>query len=207
LTLEFTGALFAGNGAKLPKGQDPTISAANAFLIAFQYYWISFLVVLLCSMIFLQLVRKKRRADLFDWLGMTTRSIGCLISLALFGITFKKHDGKPGTVSHTVGNLLLGPGLVPFVVVILFVILSVDQLSRIFCNWRLKRKGLYVEPEEHGHGHEEHSHGHVEHSHTEDHKSPISVAVTEITPAPGYSPVPNYDTGYPPQTHPAHQQY
>lgn len=104
-------------------------------------------------MIFLQLVRKSRKADLFDYLGMLTRSVGVLISVALFGYTFKTHNGIPGTVSNTVANFLAGPMVVPIVTLLLFGILSVDQFSRKFCNWVLKRKGLYVEPAGHGYGH------------------------------------------------------
>lgn len=200
LVLEFTGALFAGNGAKLPKGKNPTLLAASAFKIAFQYYWMAFACVLVCSMIFLQLVRKSRKADLFDYLGMLSRVLCVFISVALFGYTFKTHNGIPGTVSNTVANLLEGPMIVPIVTLLLFGILSVDQFSRKFCNWRLKRKGLYVEPAGHGHGHEEH--GHDGHSDS-DYKEPVS-AVTEVH-TPGYAPVPaGPPYGYPP---PARFQY
>lgn len=175
LVLEFTGALFAGNGAKIPKGLDPTLAAAGAFRIAFQYYWMAFAIVLVCSMIFLQLVRKSRKADTFDYLGMLTRAGAAVISVALFGYTFKTHNGIPGTVSNTVSNLLEGPMVVPIVTLMLFGILIIDQISRTFCNGRLKRQGLYVEPAEHG-----------EHSH-HDLKGAVS-AVREVHSS-GYAPV------------------
>ncbi|QDS75713.1 hypothetical protein FKW77_008036 [Venturia effusa] len=179
LVLEFTGAIFAGNGAKLPKGLDPTLAASSAFRIAFQYYWVAFAVVLICSMIFLQLVRKSRKADIFDHVGMVTRTIGVLTSTILFGYTFKTHKGIPGTVSNTVAKLLEGPMIVPIVTLLLFVILGMDQLARSYCNRKLKKLGLYVEPAGHGHGHDEH--GHDGHSH-HDHKAYMSSGTEMHTP-------------------------
>ncbi|KAE9983220.1 hypothetical protein BLS_009029 [Venturia inaequalis] len=156
LVLDFTGALFAGNGAKIPKELNPTLAASGAFKIAFQYYWMAFAVVLICSILFLRLVRKSRKADLFDNLGMITRAGAAVVSIALFGYTFKTHNGIPGTVNNAVSELLGGLTVVPLVTLALLGILSVDQLSRKYCNRKLKRQGLYVEPPAHGYVHEEH---------------------------------------------------
>jgi hypothetical protein len=150
LVNQFTGALFQANGAKLPKEIDPTVSSAHAFLIAYQNFWISFAIVLFCSMVFLRLVRSKDKADLFDWVSMLTRSLGVAICMVLFGVTFKKHEKMPNTVSNTVGNLLKGPFAVPIAVVILFGILGIDQLARMYCNWKLKDKRVIMDDEVRG---------------------------------------------------------
>jgi hypothetical protein len=159
LVLDVTGGLFQANGAKLPKGTDPSLTVESAFLTVYEYYWASWIVLFLCSNVFLYLVHKDKKTDLFDWIANITRFIGTVICGGLFGVAFKTHNGKPGTVSYTVRTILGGPYAVPIVVTILFIILSFDQLARIYCNWSLARRGL-LPPEEPEHGHEEHGHEH-----------------------------------------------
>jgi hypothetical protein len=162
LVLDVTGGLFQANGAKLPKGSDPSLSVEHAFLTVYEYYWASWIVLFLCSMVFLYLVHKDKKTDVFDWIANLTRFAGLVICAGLFGIAFKTHNGQPGTVSYTVSLILGGPYAVPIVVIILFVILSFDQLARIYSNWSLARRGL-LPPEEPEHGHGEH--GHDDHEH------------------------------------------
>lgn len=99
-------------------------------------------------------MHKDKKTDLFDWIANLTRFAGLVICAGLFGVAFKTHNGVSGTVSATVRNVLGGPYAVPIVIVILFVIVSFDQLARIYCNWSLARRGL-LPPEE-----SEHEHGH-----------------------------------------------
>jgi hypothetical protein len=159
LVLEVTGGLFQANGAKLPKGSDPALSVEHAFLTVYEYYWASWIVLLLCSNVFLYLVHKDKKTDLFDWVANLTRFAGVVICAGLFGVAFKTHNGQPGTVSATVRTILGRPYAVPIVVTMLFVILSLDQLACVFCNWNLARRGL-LPPEEPEHGHEDHGHEH-----------------------------------------------
>lgn len=170
LVMEVTGALFQANGAKLPKNgenSDPSVSVEHAFLTVYEYYWASWITLFTCSIIFLYLVHKDKKTDLFDWIANLTRFAGLVVCTGLFAIAFKTHNGIPGTVSETVRTVLGGPYAVPIVVVILFVILSFDQLARIYCNWSLARRGLLPSEEsehEHGHDHHDHEHdsGHIE---------------------------------------------
>ncbi|KAE9966305.1 hypothetical protein BLS_007106 [Venturia inaequalis] len=170
LVMEVTGGLFQANGAKLPKNganSDPSASVEHAFLTVYEYYFASWITLFTCSIIFLYLVHKDKKTDVFDWFANLTRFAGLLICTGLFAVAFKTHNGIPGTVSDTVRTILGGPYAVPIVVVILFVILSCDQLARIYCNWSLARRGLLPPEEpEHGHGHDDHDHeddsGHVE---------------------------------------------
>lgn len=170
LVMEVTGGLFQANGAKLPKNganSDPSVSVEHAFLTVYEYYWASWITLFTCSIIFLYLVHKDKKTDLFDWIANLTRFAGLVVCTGLFAVAFKTHNGIPGTVSATVRTVLGGPYAVPIVVVILFVILSLDQLARIYCNWSLARRGLLPPEEpEHGHGHDDHDHehdsGHIE---------------------------------------------
>jgi hypothetical protein len=181
LVLDVTGALFQANGAKLPKGTDPTLSVEHAFLTVYEYYWASWIVLFLCSNIFLYLVHKDKKTDLFDWIANITRFAGAAICATLFAIAFKTHNGQPNTVSATVRTIMGGPYAVPIVAVILFVILSLDQLASIFCNWNLARRGL-LPPEEPEHGHDEHGHEHEHDSgpievlgHEDDHEMKVGL--------------------------------
>ncbi|KAE9987055.1 hypothetical protein EG328_003837 [Venturia inaequalis] len=171
LVMEVTGGLFQANGAKLPKtgaNSDPSASVEHAFLTVYEYYFASWITLFTCSIIFLYLVHKDKKTDVFDWLANLTRFAGLFICTGLFAVAFKTHNGIPGTVSDTVRTILGGPYAVPIVVVILFVILSCDQLARIYCNWSLARRGLLPPEEpEHGHGHDDHDH--------EDDSGPIEV--------------------------------
>jgi hypothetical protein len=140
LSIDFLGGLFLQNSEEIPEGLDAATSAGSEFGTVYLYFWISFVVVLFCSMIFLQLVRKKRKADLFDSVGMTTRSLGCIVCMILIILGCKENADRAL-------SLLSGPYIVPIVVLILFGVLSGDQFSRIFCNWRLKHKGLLPDEE------------------------------------------------------------
>jgi hypothetical protein len=91
------------------------------------------IVYTIINKVFLQLVRKKRKAGLFDLVSMTTRSFGCVVYITLFDLASRKND-------ESAIGILLGPHLVPIAVFVLFGILCGDQFSRIFCNWRLKDK-------------------------------------------------------------------
>jgi hypothetical protein len=139
---------------RLPKEKDPSDLAFSAYSTVYIYFWFSFAIILLCSMAFLQLVRKQRKADVFDYASMSIRAVCCFICLVLFGLGFS-------ATNETASNLILGPYIVPVIVFMFFGILSVDQLSRIYANRQLKQMGLYPDDDaaEHGHGHE-HNHDH-----------------------------------------------
>jgi hypothetical protein len=172
LSFDFLGALFLDNGEEVPKDSSAAESAGTQFETVYFYFWISLTVVLLCSMVFLQLVRKKRRADLFDWVGMTTRSLGCVVCITLFSLAFTK-DGDSEI------RLLFGPYIVPIAVFILFGVLCGDQISRVLCNWRLKRKGLLMDEELKGY---EHQHEHSDQS-LEEHPQYVGLIGHENTSA------------------------
>jgi hypothetical protein len=181
LVTDFLGALFQTDGEEVLKGANAAFSAVSQYTTVYYYFWISLLCVLICSMIFLQLVRKKRKADLFDFVGMITRSLGCIICIVLVSLASRENNDVQG-------SLLTGPYIVPIAVLILFGVLCGDQFSRVFCTWRLKRQGPFPDGELRGHGHQ---HEHGERLHEEGSKYTAFIAREDTSTAsmlaPGFS--------------------
>jgi hypothetical protein len=119
------------------------------------YYWACFCGLILCLICFLFLIRR-HRVDLFDFTSIISRFIVLGVGGALLGLFADK---------ERLYQVLATPMLLPICVILLFLILVVDKLSAIWCNWRLKKSGqpYALEVEEHGHGggHEAHAHGEV----------------------------------------------
>ncbi|KAJ4368890.1 hypothetical protein N0V83_005972 [Neocucurbitaria cava] len=168
-----SNGLYAGLGMKLPidklEEYTPLEVAVEGWRLVYLYYWSSFCLLIACLIIFLFLIRR-HKADLFDFTSVITRFIVFGIGgamMALMGNDVKLY------------NAISSPALLPICVFLLFLILVIDKLSSVWCNWRLKKSGqtYALEYEEHGH-HEHHSshgsghgeihesgplHGHVAH--------------------------------------------
>jgi len=100
---------------------------------------------------------RRHKADLFDFTSVISRTIVLGVGAALLGLIADKER-----LYAALGT----PMLLPICVLLMFMVLCIDKLSAIWCNWRLKKSGqpyaLEVEEHEHGHGH---GHGHDEHDH------------------------------------------
>jgi low temperature requirement protein LtrA len=147
--------LFVGLGMKLPvdklKKYTPLDIAIRAWKIVYMYYWGSFCTVIVCLIIFLILIRR-HKADLFDYTSIIFRSLVLGVGAAMMALL---------AVPMRLYNAISSPALLPICVILLFLILCVDKMSALWCNWRLKKSGqpyaleFHEEHEHHG-GHDEH---------------------------------------------------
>ena len=150
-----TNGMYTGLGMKIPvdKLEDfsPLKIGLKGFELVYLYYWSSFCLLLICLIIFLFLIRR-HKADLFDFTSVISRFLALGVGgamLALMADTNRLH------------RMVESPWLLPICVIILFVILVIDKLSSIYCNWQVQKSGkpYALEFEEHGH----HGHGHSPH--------------------------------------------
>lgn len=155
-----SNGLYVGLGMKLPvkklEEYEPLEIALNSWKLVYMYYWICFCVLMLCLIVFLLMIRR-HRADLFDFTSVISRTLALGVGAALLGLIANKQQ---------LYGALSTPMLLPICVILMFLILVIDKLSALWCNWRLKKSGqpyaLEVE-EEHGHGgsHHDTEHGSV----------------------------------------------
>ncbi|KAF2036067.1 hypothetical protein EK21DRAFT_106173 [Setomelanomma holmii] len=146
-----SNGMYLGLGIKLPVKKleewDPLDIAVESWELVYMYYWSCFCALILCLIIFLILIRR-HKADLFDFTSIISRCLVLGVGAALLAVIANK------TRLHAV---LSTPWLLPICVILLFLVMTTDKLSAIWCNWRLKKSGqpyaLEVEEHEHEHGH------------------------------------------------------
>lgn len=154
-----TNGMYLGLGIKLPVNKledyEPLEIAVDSWQLVYMYYWSCFCALIFCFIIFLILIRR-HRADLFDFTSIISRCLVLGVGGALLAVIANK---------NRLHSVLGTPWLLPICVILLFLIMVVDKLSAIWCNWRVKKSGqpyaLEVEEHEHGHGGHEDKHGEV----------------------------------------------
>jgi len=150
--------VYQGIGMKikpeLMEKQYSTQIALQSWKIVYLYYWVSFSLLIACSIVFLFLIRR-HRADVFDFVSIIIRLIACAVGIVLIALI---------TNEEALYTVLASPALLPLVLVLLCLILFFDKISAMFCNWRLKKSGepyaLEYHDEHHGHGGDHGDHGH-----------------------------------------------
>lgn len=141
-------------GMKVSMEQEPYLVLLQSWRVVYIYFWASLFVIFACIIAFLCLIRaRKARFDLFDASSIGGR-IAMLSLCFLFGCL----------AADSVYFEFLASGMVlPAGMLMLGLCLAVDHLTRVFCNWRLRRQG-YEPPVELLHGHAHHDSGHHRHS-------------------------------------------
>ncbi len=160
---DLSNGLYVSLGMKLPASKlakyTPLDIAVKGWKIVYMYFWASFALVILSSIVFLFLIRR-HKADLFDYTSVISRTLVLGASGAMMALYV--NDERLYTA---IGSAYL----LPIAVVLMFIILVVDKATSVFCNWRLKKSGQpyaleFHEEEHHGEGHGHgHGHGHGEH--------------------------------------------
>ncbi|KAF2263367.1 hypothetical protein CC78DRAFT_273413 [Lojkania enalia] len=160
LTIGMFNAVYQGLGMKLPidklEKKDAAEIAIHSWKVVYIYYWISFCMLVACSVGFLFLIRR-HRVDLFDFVSVISRLIALVIGFILIALV-ASDDALYG--------FLGSPGVLPACLSLLFLILFFDKLSAVFCNWRLKKSGkpyALEESPDHHHHHKKHAHESSEH--------------------------------------------
>lgn len=161
MSIDMFDGVYVGLGMKLPadKLEKHTASeiALKSWKLVYLYYWVSFCILMACSLAFLVLIRRHRR-DLFDFVSIGSRTLSLIIGAILCAM-----------ITNEVGlyQFLRSPAVLPVCLSLIFLVLCFDKLSAVFCNWHLLHSGerYAKEHEEHGH-HEGHgdAHEHAEHA-------------------------------------------
>lgn len=159
MSIDMFDGVYVGLGMKLPadklEKQTAYEIALKSWKLVYMYYWVSFCMLIACSVLFLILIRRHRH-DLFDFVSIGTRMFALIIGAILCAL-----------VGNEVGlyQFLGSPGVLPVCLSLIFLILCCDKLSAELCNWRLLRSGqpYAKEYEVHGHGHGD-THEHAEHA-------------------------------------------
>lgn len=151
--------VYVGLGMKLPidklEKYQPIQVATQGWWLVYMYYWACFCAMMLCLIVFLLLIRR-HKADLFDFTSVISRTIVLGVGAALLGLIADK---------ERLYAALATPMLLPICVILMFLVLCIDKLSCVWCNWRLKKNGqpYALEVEEHEHGGHEHHDDHTPH--------------------------------------------
>lgn len=151
MSIDMFNGVYVGLGMKLPadklEKQTAYEIALKSWKLVYLYYWVSFCMLIACSILFLVLIRRHRH-DLFDFVSIGSRLVALTIGAVLCAM-----------ISNEVGlySFLGSPAVLPVCLGLIFLILCFDRLSAVFCNWQLLRSGqpYAKEYEEHGHEHED----------------------------------------------------
>ncbi|KAF2639187.1 hypothetical protein P280DRAFT_55916 [Massarina eburnea CBS 473.64] len=162
LTQQMFDGVYIGLGMKLPvsKLEHETAQdiAIRSWRIVYIYYWASFCLLVACSIVFLVLIRR-HRADLFDFVSITSRLVVLVIGGVLIGLVANY---------NALYAFLRSPAVLPVCLVLLFLILLFDKLSAAISNVHTKNSGEpyaleYQKDDHHGAGGGVGvAHGHVE---------------------------------------------
>lgn len=153
MSIDMFNGVYVGLGMKLPADKLEKNTAAEIALkswrLVYLYYWVSFCILMACSIVFLLLIRRHRH-DLFDFVSIGSRVLSLAIGAILCAM-----------ISNEVGlyQLLGSPAVLPVCLCLTFLVLCFDKLSAVFCNWHLLKSGQPYALEYEEHGHHEHSHG------------------------------------------------
>ncbi|KAI8934572.1 hypothetical protein NX059_008270 [Plenodomus lindquistii] len=140
----------------------PLEVALQAWRIVYLYYWSCFVTLILCSIVFLVLI-KRHKTDIFDYASTVSRCLAVGVGAAMLGLFANK---------AVLYSALKSPMLLPICVIVLFLILVVDKVTSLWSNSKLQNSGepyVLEEAEEHGHEsghgevHEAVHHGHASH--------------------------------------------
>ena len=124
--------IYESIGMKLPKIENVSAAASiRTWKVVYMYYWSCFVVVMLCSSLFLLLIRK-HRADVFDYVSLMIRGVAVVGGIVLIGVGFS---------ADTLYAYMGSAAVLPTIVGMLFLVLVFDKGSAVFANWRLKRSG------------------------------------------------------------------
>ena len=159
MSIDMFDGVYVGLGMKLPadklEKQTAYEIALKSWKLVYMYYWVSFCMLIACSVLFLILIRRHRH-DLFDFVSIGTRMFALIIGAILCAL-----------IGNEIGlyQFLGSPAVLPVCLSLIFIILCCDKLSAEFCNRRLLRSGqpYAKEYEEHGHSHGD-AHEHAEHA-------------------------------------------
>lgn len=154
MTQKMFDGVYIGLGMKMSTSELDVSTAEDiaikSWKIVYLYYWISFCLLVACSLVFLLLIRR-HRIDLFDYVSIGSR-IGVLgVGVALTALIADY---------ETLYSFLRSPAILPAVLSLLFLILLFDKLSAVLSNQRLKNSGEpYALEYEEDHHHHHHSSG------------------------------------------------
>lgn len=176
LLFDTMGAAYASLGMKLDLRKDPVKLAIRSWHTVYEYYWSSALILLVCMIGMLYLIRKNK-ADIFDWVSITSRVVFAIVAIIFLGLSANRD------VQY---RLIESPAILPIFVGILFLIIILDRLSGVFSNWRLRHSGEPVA--------NDHEQGH-EHGQPQDSKHQTNVNATALRPtmsrsSSAYNPMP-----------------
>ncbi|KAF1831106.1 hypothetical protein BDW02DRAFT_532631 [Decorospora gaudefroyi] len=149
-----SNGMYTGLGMRLPvyklEEYSPLEVALKGWKLVYLYYWSAFCLIITCLIIFLFLIRR-HQADLFDITSIITRCLTLGVGGGMLALMAS---------DDTLYAIIQSPAILPICLLLLFLILVIDKLSTIWCNWRLKKSGkpFVVEYENRGH-HHDHSHG------------------------------------------------
>lgn len=153
MSIDMFNGVYVGLGMKLPADKLDKHTAAEIALkswkLVYLYYWVSFCILMACSIVFLLLIRRHRH-DLFDFVSIGSRIMSLVIGAILCAM-----------ISNEVGlyQFLGSPAVLPVCLSLIFLVLCFDKLSAVFCNWHLLKSGQPYAKEYDEHGHHEHGHG------------------------------------------------
>ncbi|KAF2810489.1 uncharacterized protein BDZ99DRAFT_520558 [Mytilinidion resinicola] len=173
LLVDTTSALYQSLGVELPESEalknlTATEIMFHAWRVIYIYYWSSLTMLILCSLIFMILIRKNK-SDFFDWISIIIRALMLGLSACLVAVVANE---------NALYTLISSPVVLPLCLIIIFLILIFDRVSAVFANHRLKKSGAPYANEDEEHGHEEHDH-HDELSHHDmDKEATVHIAET-----------------------------
>jgi hypothetical protein len=159
MSIDMFNGVYIGLGMKLPADKLEKHTAAEIALkswrLVYLYYWVSFCILMACSIAFLILIRRHRH-DLFDFVSIGSRIMSLIIGAVLCAM-----------ISNEIGlyQFLGSPAVLPISLSLIFFVLCFDKLSAVFCNWHLLKSGQPHAKEYEEHDHLEHDHGDA-HEHT-----------------------------------------
>ncbi|KAI9792512.1 MAG: hypothetical protein M1816_002032 [Peltula sp. TS41687] len=167
-------AVYASLGMKLDPKKAPVELAIRSWHTVYEYYWSSALILLACMIAMMYLIRKNK-ADIFDWVSLSSRGVCAIVAIIFLGLS-KIQDAQ--------FRLLESPAIVPIFAGILLLIIILDRLSAVFSNWRLRRSGEPI-ADDHEHGHGEHQDPKHEHAVDVNESRPtMSPSVSDYNPMP-----------------------
>lgn len=151
----------------------------------YAYLWGSVTVSLLMLLIFLFIIRTKKR-DVLEYIRLGFRLAVVFLSAGVGCLIFQ---------TNVFVGLIKSPYIVMIICGFLLAIVLFDRFVRVLGVWNFKRR-FAIPPPEKKHGHDEHD-GIDSEEHSETYKMSPQVTVQQYTPSPaGYAGVPQISPGY-----------
>jgi hypothetical protein len=155
-----SNGIYSGLGVKMPIDKleaymEPIEIAEKSWWLTYLYFWSCFCLLIISLIVFLFLIRR-HKVDLFDYVSILTRGLVLGAGGAMLAVLASQ---------QRLVQILNSPFILPVCVVLLFIILTCDKLTSLWCNWRLTKSGepyaLEFEEEHHHGGHHDEEHGEV----------------------------------------------